>query len=208
MTPSHQTSRLWETALALNRAAAAVSPGAAALPPLIFLTDPERTPEPWRAAARLPRGAAVIHRGFGRPDARDVAERLRAETRRVDARLLIALDEDLAEAVGADGLHLPEARLDRAEAVRRRRPDWLVTAALHDGGAPSAWPHARLLSPVFAPGGASAARKPLGLARFRELAGAQPQPVLALGGIDADNAALLRGSGAAGLCAVGALAGA
>ncbi|HEY0926902.1 MAG TPA: thiamine phosphate synthase, partial [Brevundimonas sp.] len=48
---------LWDAALALNRAATAVSPGAASLPPLLFFTDPERTPRPWETAARQPAGA-------------------------------------------------------------------------------------------------------------------------------------------------------
>ena len=38
---SDEAIRLWETAKALNRQAARVSPTAARLPPLIFMTDPE-----------------------------------------------------------------------------------------------------------------------------------------------------------------------
>ena len=51
---------LWNAATALNRAAAAVSPGAAWLPPLLFFTDPERTPRPWETAARLPAGSGGL----------------------------------------------------------------------------------------------------------------------------------------------------
>ena len=206
MSSSLELSRLWETAQALNRAAAAVSPAAGTLPPLIFVTDPDRTPEPWRAAARLPAGAAVIHRTFGRGEAAETARRLRDVTARAGVRLLIGLDEALAEAVGADGLHLPEAALERAEAVRRRRPDWLVTAALHQDGAASPWPHARLASPAFPAGGASAGRPPLGPVGLARLVREQPQPCLALGGITAANADELAHAGVAGLAAVGALA--
>lgn len=56
---------LWNAATALNRAAAAVSPAAAALPPMLFFTDPDRTPRPWETAARLPAGSAVVYRAFG-----------------------------------------------------------------------------------------------------------------------------------------------
>ena len=49
---------LWREAQGLARAAAAVSPRAVGLPPLLFFTDPQRTPQPWRTAAALPAGAA------------------------------------------------------------------------------------------------------------------------------------------------------
>ncbi|MDA1322928.1 MAG: thiamine phosphate synthase, partial [Proteobacteria bacterium] len=49
---------LWATAQALSQSvaltAAPVSPRP--LPPLLFFTDPERTPRPWETAARLPAG--------------------------------------------------------------------------------------------------------------------------------------------------------
>ena len=66
---SDEARALWGTALDLNRVAAAVSPAAGRLPPLLFFTDPERTPRPWETAARLPAGAAVVFRAFGRADA-------------------------------------------------------------------------------------------------------------------------------------------
>ena len=43
---SDEARALWGTALDLNRVAAAVSPAAGRLPPLLFFTDPERTPRP------------------------------------------------------------------------------------------------------------------------------------------------------------------
>jgi thiamine-phosphate pyrophosphorylase len=49
-----------------------------ALPPLLFFTDPARTPDPEAAARRLPKGAAVVFRAFGAPDAEARARRLRA----------------------------------------------------------------------------------------------------------------------------------
>ena len=99
---------LWSAAQALNRAATAVSPRADVLPPLLFFTDPERTPRPWRTAACLPAGAAVVYRAFGAPDARGTGRRLRRVTRAAGVRLLVGLDFDLARAIQADGVHLPE----------------------------------------------------------------------------------------------------
>jgi thiamine-phosphate pyrophosphorylase len=197
---------LWRIALDLNLAAAAVDPRAGRLPPLIFLTDPDRTPEPWRIAARLPAGSAVIHRGFGRPEAPDEARRLREATSTCGARLLIAADVDLADAVGADGVHLPEREAGCAGELRKRRPDWLITAALHPPGDGSADVDALLISPVFPAGGASAPRPALGVRAFTDAVSAAKVPAYALGGVTATSARALLGSGACGFAAIGAVA--
>ncbi|HEV2082347.1 MAG TPA: thiamine phosphate synthase [Brevundimonas sp.] len=197
---------IWRIAVALNRAAAAVDPRAGRLPPLIFMTDPIRTPRPWRTAARLPAGAAVIHRGFGRPEAPDEVARLRDATRTAGVRLLVAADEALALSVGADGLHLPERDLHRADPLRARRPDWLLTGALHAPArsAPRAL-DAVLVSPVFAAGGASAARPPLGPQGLAAMIAAAGVPAYALGGIGPANARTLADGGAVGIAAVAAV---
>ena len=197
---------LWRIALDLNRAAAAVDPRAGRLPPLIFLTDPDRTPQPWLIAARLPAGSAVIHRGFGRPEAPDEARRLREATWASKARLLIAADVELADAVGADGVHLPERDAGRAAGLRRLRPDWLITAALHPPGECPEGVDALLISPVFSAGGASAARPALGVPAFTEAVSAAKVPAYALGGVTANSAHRLSGSGACGIAAIGAVA--
>jgi thiamine-phosphate pyrophosphorylase len=202
---------LWRIASGLARETAKVSrsQGRAPLnlPPLLFFTDPERTPEPWTVAARLPVGSGVIYRHFGAPDARDTALRLREATRRRDVLLLIGLDEALAEAVEADGVHLPERAIGGAAALSARRPDWRITAAFH-GSEPLgslAGIDALVVSPVFPAGGASGARPALGLARFSALVATAERPVYALGGIDPKNAHELEGSGACGIAGVGSI---
>lgn len=199
---------LWEVARVLARDAAKVSRAAPAraLPPLLFFTDPDRTPRPWETAARLPAGAGVVFRHFGRPDAHETALRLREVTAMHDLVLLIGRDAELAERVDADGLHLPEQALDEAERLSQARPDWLVTGAAHAGGRLDvAHLHARVLSPVFPAGGSSSATPPLGLAGFQAMAASAACPVYALGGIDARNARSLTGSGACGLAGVSAI---
>ncbi|HWQ86405.1 thiamine phosphate synthase [Brevundimonas sp.] len=199
---------LWDTARVLARDAGKVSRASAprALPPLLFFTDPARTPRPWETAARLPAGAAVVFRHFGQADARKIALRLREITATRGVLLLIGLDADLAGAVGADGLHLPERALDQARSLSEARPDWLITGAAHAGSAlDTAHLHARILSPLFVAGGASSATPPLGLTEFRALAASAACPVYALGGIDAENAQGLIGSGACGLAGVSAI---
>ena len=199
---------LWDAATALNRAAASVSPQAAGLPPLLFFTDPERTPRPWETAARLPAGSAVVYRAFGAADAADAVEtgrRLREATTDRGVKLLVGLDADLAQTLAADGVHLPERETHSAPAIRLAHPSWLITAAWH-GGPPSIKAlDALILSPVFPAGGASADKPSLGIVAFQERAQSVPLPVYALGGIKAANAASLTATGACGLAAIDAI---
>ena len=207
MTLSEDARTLWQTATALARAAAAVSPSKVPLPPLLFFTDPARTPRPWETAARLPAGAGVVFRHFGATDALEIGQRLRAATKAASVRLLIGLDADLAERIEADGVHLPERALPEAYALSERRPDWLLTGAAHslETAKRARDLDALVLSPVFPAGGASAARAALGIEAFRVLTAAAPCPVYALGGISAANAGALIGSGACGIAGVDAV---
>ena len=197
--------RLWAGAQALARARLAVRGGEPSrVPPLLFLTDPERTPRPWEIATRMPPGSGVIHRGFGRPEALEEARRLRAVTRERGMALLIGLDADLADAVEADGLHLPERSLSAAYPLSGRRPDWILTGAVHSVEAALAARDldAVLLSPIFPAGGASSARPVLGLDALLE-ASMAATPVIALGGVTSANVVALADTGCAGVASVG-----
>ena len=204
--------RLWAVAQALARDAANVSAGVrgaarSRVPPMLLFTDPERTPRPWEIAARMPAGSGVVYRSFGAAEAEETARRLRAVTRARGMVLLIGLDADLAERVGADGLHLPERALSAAYALSGRRPGWILTGAVHsvEGALAARDLDAVILSPIFPAGGASAAKPALGLDRLRAAA-LGPVPVVALGGVTSSNAGDLQGSGAGGLAAIGGLA--
>ena len=196
---------LWDAATALNRAAAAVSPQVAGLPPLLFFTDPDRTPRPWETAARLPAGSAVVYRAFGKKEALDIGLRLREATTDRGVKLLVGLDADLAQTLAADGVHLPEREAHNAPAIRAAHPHWLITAAWHGGLTSIQALDALILSPVFPAGGASADKPPLGIAGFQEKAQTVALPVYALGGIKAPNASGLTGTGACGLAAIDAI---
>jgi thiamine-phosphate pyrophosphorylase len=148
----------------------------------------------------------VVFRHFGRADARETAQRLREATLERGGRLLIGLDAALAEAVGADGIHLPERALDQAVGLAAARPDWIITGAAHSRAVlerPGLG--AFVVSPVFPAGGASADRPALGLQTFGEWVQAAPCPIYALGGIDSGNAQGLIGSGACGIAGVSAI---
>ncbi len=202
---------LWDVASLLARDAANVSRapgrGGLRLPPLLFFTDPVRTPRPWETAARLPAGSGVVFRSFGAAEARETGLRLREATRRREGLLLVGLDPELAQAVEADGIHLPERALGQAPALAAARPDWRITGAVHSGEALADVDSldAAVLSPVFPAGGSSAARPPLGVRAFAMLARRAVVPLYALGGISGDNARGLIGSGACGLAGVGSI---
>ena len=182
---------------------------APALPALLFLTERARIADPLAVAARLPPGAGVILRDYDAPGRRALAASLAAVARARGLRLLVGGDGDLARDLGAAGLHLPERRMAEAPRWRSRHPDWLITVSAHSRQALRAahllGADAALLGPVFAtashPGAA-----PLGVPRLRALAHASPLPVIALGGLNADNVARLGGAPIAGIAAIGGLA--
>ncbi len=179
------------------------------LPSLFFVTDPVRIADPVTAARRLPRGAGVIHRHFGAADAHRVAEALAAVARARGLTVLIAADPALADAIGADGVHWPERWLPQCLAWRRRRPDWLMTAAAHSGEAlrwaAGAGVDAALVSPAL-PSRSPSAGRALGVARLAAFARAGPTPVMALGGVTARTAGRLVETGVVGFAAVEGIA--
>ena len=176
------------------------------LPPLILVTDPDRTPDPVALAERLPPGSGLIFRGFGRKGAAKTARQLAEIARRRGLILLIGANALRAPAAG---VHLPERMAHRAAALKRARPGATVTVAAHSAAAlvraRRAGAHAALLSTVFESRSPSASR-PLGAVRFAALVRRAGLPVYALGGVTTKNAPRLLGSGAAGLAMVEGLA--
>jgi thiamine-phosphate pyrophosphorylase len=159
------------------------------VPPLLFFTDPERTPDPIAIAiaSGLPRGAGVVYRAFGAADAARTGSRLKAVCRRRGLTLLIGGDERLAAVVRADGLHLPERAGSAAGAVRRRRPGWLLTIAAHSPAAVRramlAGADAAVVSTAF-PSRSKSAGRPLGPLRLSAMARLSGGCVIALGGVN------------------------
>jgi thiamine-phosphate pyrophosphorylase len=113
----------------------------------------------------------------------------------------------LAEACGADGLHLPERVAATADAIAiRRRWRGILTAAAHSPRAIARacviGADAALVSPVFAtrshPG-----QPPVGALRFLTWTRGARVPVYALGGITARNAGRLVERNLVGLAGIG-----
>lgn len=177
-------------------------------PALVLFTDPGRTADPLADAARLPRGALVVYRHFGAPDAEATARVLAKLCRRRGLRLLIGADASLAAKVRADGVHLPERLTTLAPRLKRTRRFRLVTAAAHNRSAvlraAQAGVDAVFVSPVFSSRSASATR-PLGPLKFARLTQRVSTPIYALGGVNSVTAKRLGQTRIWGFAAVDAL---
>jgi len=127
-----------------------------------------------------------------------LAARLRDITHEAHARLIIHTQADIACAVDADGVHLSCADMGATAAVRQwlHDPRKTVSVSCHHAGeldqAAACGADFALLSPVFSTRSHPGAR-PLGIERFQQLAAAAALPVVALGGIDANNCHMLEG---------------
>ena len=162
------------------------------LPPVFFLTDPARTPDPRITAERIPYGWGLIYRHYGHRDRHFIGSDLARICRRRHLKLLIANDPDLAMKVKADGVHWPFA--ERGEARRWQARFALMTASAHSPDQlqllQDTAVDAALLSTAF-PSASPSARAPLGATRFRTLARRSGLPVYALGGMNAERAGAL-----------------
>ena len=175
------------------------------LPRLLFFTDPARTPDPEAIARTLPRGSAIVFRAFGAADAAVRGLRLRRIADERGLKLLVGADPALAQALGADGVHLPERLAQRARRLKATHPAWIVTAAAHSPLAArrglAAGADAVVVSAVFASASPSAGPA-IGPLRLALLVRAVRGPVYALGGINNKTARALRDTGLVGLAAV------
>lgn len=200
----------------LSEAAGRLNSRSPKLPALIFLTDQARVPDVAAVAAKLPTGSAIILRDYAAPNRQKIARNLAQLTQQHDLVFSIGSDIELANAVGADGVHFREQDLaSGADEITRilervtNRKKLIVTAAAHSAAAlqraADFGADAALLSPVFSTA-SHPGTTPLGLAQFAALARAAALPVYALGGIDEANVKQLLTTNAIGIAAIGALA--
>lgn len=201
---------LFDKATDIAHAAHALNPKALHLPPLFFISDPQRTPHPEDIATLLPQGCGIIYRHFGESHAAQRAQLLRRIATDHGLVLLIGEDHDLALEIGADGIHLREQSFSRAAQLHADYPNLKLTMACHDPATAADIPidaglSAIFASPVFASASPSAAGKaPLGLKGARTFIDATSVPVYGLGGITCDNIGSLHDSGLSGVAAVDA----
>ncbi|MBC7173650.1 MAG: thiamine phosphate synthase [Polyangiaceae bacterium] len=135
----------------------------------------------------------------------EAALALRQLTRAVGARLVVNTRADIARAVGADGVHLPEGGLPVA-ATRSILPGALVGVSCHDAAglerAAEEGADYAVLGPIAAVPGKN---PPLGLAGFERLVASARLPVLALGGVRVEDVSALCRAGAHGVAVIRAV---
>jgi thiamine-phosphate pyrophosphorylase len=183
-----------------------------ALPEVHLITDRHLAPDlPARLRAALSRaapGRAAVHlreKDLGGAALLALARDLRAVCRRAGAVLLVNDRLDVALAAGADGVHLPAAGVGPAEARRLLGPGALVGVSCHSAAevarARDAGASYATFSPIWDTPSKRAYGAPVGLAALAEAAGLG-LPLVALGGVTADNAGAAFAAGAGGVAAI------
>jgi thiamine-phosphate pyrophosphorylase len=138
-----------------------------------------------------------------------LAGALRTATRRHGARLVVNDRVDVALAVGADGVQLPEAGLPPAVARGLLGPDRLLGASTHSPesleAAQDAGADFVLFGPVYDTPSKRAWGAPQGPASLAAVCRRARVPVLAIGGVTAGRVPELGQAGAAGVAVIRAL---
>ncbi len=176
---------------ALHQIASAQTQLGKTWPNLLVFSDPVRNPANLELVAQIPVGAGLVYRHFGAKDRKITAQKLAKACAQKGVVVLIGADADLAYAVGADGVHLPQRMIGALPRIRHRFSFSIISAAAHTVCAArralALGADFVIVSPVFSSNSPSAGRA-LGLVRFGAMVQKIDGPVLALGGINLSNA--------------------
>ena len=177
------------------------------IPTLLLITDPDQPGGPVAPmlealSAVAPGKVALQLRAKNTPDGQLLrwAKELRRASERAGALLLINGRVDIALASGADGVHLPEQGVAPNEARALLGRGALIGASRHDARgldlAEKEGADYATLSPI---GRVPGKTPPLGVDGFKTVLSDRALPVLALGGIQEPDVALLLRAGAHGI---------
>ncbi|MCP5381475.1 MAG: thiamine phosphate synthase [Kordiimonadaceae bacterium] len=180
------------------------------LPPMIFITDQTAQPFPEHVIEKLPSGSLVILRDYNFRNRYDLAVALRYICNHKKIKFSVAADLEIALAVQADGIHLPEYMTPEAKTIRQNYPDFFISVSCHSGKTVSNLPEviidAVLLGPVFPteshPETFNDPSLTIGINHFSEICRRSRMAIYALGGVNENNADKLLGSGATGIAAI------
>ncbi len=181
--------------------------GPSRLPRQWIFTDEKRLESAYDLPYVLPPNTGVVFRHYGSLDRSYWANSFARICKARGLVFLVARDWRLAQAVGADGIHLPEYMVARPGEWRRASPQWIVTAAAHSleavERARDAGVDGIFISPVF-PTRSHTGQRALGIYGAVQLARAFPGPCMALGGMTEDRFKSLKSLGFHGWGAIGA----
>jgi thiamine-phosphate pyrophosphorylase len=125
--------------------------------------------------------------------------------RRCGAMVSVHEDSDAVTVAGAGGVHLPSG--SNPAAIRGRLPGALIGGSAHSAKEASVLLRAGAdyvtVSPVFITASKPGYGPALGLDGLAKVVAQAPGPVIALGGVTAENAALCRAAGADGVAVMG-----
>jgi thiamine-phosphate pyrophosphorylase len=171
------------------------------------MTDDDRAADWVEAIKALPRGAAVVVRSRDAFKRESVAKAVLCAARPRGVLTLIAADAKLAIRLRADGVHVPEAIIEKMQGHKRACPRWLTTSSAHGAMGLTKAAHKRadaaILSPIFPTQSHSGAQS-LGQVRWAYLRSRVTGSVIALGGVDEKNVRSAVVAGAGGLAIIGA----
>ena len=181
------------------------------MPPVIYMTDELRAPNPLPTIKRLTPGSGVIFRHYNFKSRLNLGLDIKRLCQKKNLLFIIAGDCSLARNLNADGLHLPEfmvSNLTLQSMLWRKTPKKILTASAHCKNSLvkclALRVDAALVSPVF-PTNSHLDRTTLGVSKFQALAKTSPLPIYALGGINNMNAIQLINSPAIGIAGIGAV---
>ena len=180
------------------------------VPPLLVISDRHQARWPLEEVAKAVfaggcRWFSLREKDLPPDKRRALLAALLAMGRRCGAVVTAHEDVEAVLAVHAGGVHLPSG--GSPEAARTRLPNALIGASAHSADEAAALLQAGAdyvtVSPVFLTASKPGYGPALGLDGLAHIAAGAPGPVIALGGITAENAASCLGAGACGIAIMG-----